>query len=134
MDRNPIRSKGTNRRLLQGRLPPTVKHVVKPRSSLKEYMPVGRGAYALQSAYVVRNQIRAGRHESMDKSADMHGYRGVHGEYHSSFQKITEEFGYYDLFLVDASNGRLVYTVKKEVDFGTSLYVGPTGQADWREW
>src|SRR4051794_9228868 len=66
---------------------PRLNTLVKPRSSLKEYMPVGRGAYALQSAYVVRNQIRAGRHESMDTSADMHGYRDVHGEYHSSFQK-----------------------------------------------
>ena len=49
----------------------------------------------------------------------------MHGVYHNSFRKIIEEFGYYDLFLIDTRSGQVIYTVQKEVDFATSLYVGP---------
>ncbi len=36
-----------------------------------------------------------------------------------------DKFGYYDVFLVDASTGRIVYTAFKELDFTTSLKDGP---------
>ncbi len=40
----------------------------------------------------------------------------------SSFR---QRFGYYDIFLVDAQSGDIVYTVFKELDFSTSLKDGP---------
>jgi class 3 adenylate cyclase len=104
---------------------PRLHTLVNPRGSFEEYMPLGRGAYALQAAYIVRNPFGTGTKQSFHQSNDLPGYSKAHGLFHPSFRKITDEFGYYDLFLVDTSNGRVVYTVEKEVDFATSLYIGP---------
>ena len=67
----------------------------------------------------------SGRKESLDTATDVPGYSKVHAKYHPSFRKLADEFGYYDVFLIDAGTGRIVYSVKKEVDFATSLYIGP---------
>jgi hypothetical protein len=104
---------------------PRLHQLVTPRGAIDEYLPVGGGAYALQAAFVVNNPFPTGRKEALDVSASIPGYSEVHARYHQSFRKITQEFGYYDLFLIDTSNGRIVYSVEKEVDFGTSLYIGP---------
>ena len=104
---------------------PRLHKLVTPRAAFDEYLPVGSGAYALQAAFVVNNPFPTGGKEALDASADVPGYSEVHARFHQSFRKITEEFGYYDLFLIDTSSGRIVYTVEKEVDFATSLYVGP---------
>ena len=49
------------------------------------------------------------------------------------FLEILLAFGYYDIFIVDHETGHIVYTVFKEVDYGTSLLTGPyskTNSAD----
>ncbi|MCK0102357.1 response regulator [Pseudohalocynthiibacter sp. F2068] len=40
----------------------------------------------------------------------------------SDFQK---RFGFYDVFLIEPNDGRIVYSVEREIDFGTSLFDGP---------
>jgi len=58
-------------------------------------------------------------------------YCAAHSRFHRSFKRLIDRFGYYDMFLVD-QQGRIVYTVVKEPDFGTSLLTGPykdTGMA-----
>ncbi len=44
-------------------------------------------------------------------------------KYEKIFKNITEDFGYYDLFLI-TKNGDVVYTVTKESDFGENLVKG----------
>jgi methyl-accepting chemotaxis protein len=39
--------------------------------------------------------------------------------------KFLSEFGFYDIFIVDPDNGKIVYSVFKELDFATSLKTGP---------
>ncbi len=34
-------------------------------------------------------------------------------------------FGFYDVFLIEPDDGRIVYSVEREIDFGTSLFDGP---------
>ena len=43
-------------------------------------------------------------------------YDDVHKKYHPSIKGFLEEFGYYDIFLVDTS-GNIVYSVFKELDY-----------------
>lgn len=43
-------------------------------------------------------------------------------QYMSEFRK---RFGFYDAFLVEPQDGRIVYSVEREIDFGTSLFNGP---------
>jgi PAS domain S-box-containing protein len=40
----------------------------------------------------------------------------------SQFQK---RFGFYDVFLIEPDDARIVYSVEREIDFGTSLFDGP---------
>ncbi|MCP4676679.1 MAG: HAMP domain-containing protein [Deltaproteobacteria bacterium] len=48
-------------------------------------------------------------------------YRAVHDKYHNVLKHYTSEYGYYDLFLIDSTNGGIAYSVFKEPDFGKSV-------------
>lgn len=104
---------------------PQLHKLVPSRTKFEDYLPVGHGPYYLQAAFLASNPFPVGRKDSLDTAKDVPGYSAVHAKYHPSFRKLANEFGYYDLFLVDTANGRVIYSVKKEVDFATSLYVGP---------
>ena len=93
------------------------------RSQSAEYMPVGLAPYLLQDEYIVRNphKDRAQLEDPRDGSA----YSRVHAKYHALYRRITERFGYSDLYLIDRRTGRIVYSVRKDPDFGTSLRTGP---------
>ena len=41
------------------------------------------------------------------------------------FQKYMSEYGYYDIFLIDAITGHVLYTAAKESDYGANLKTGP---------
>src|SRR4051812_20945337 len=73
---------------------PKLQKLVPARAAFENYMPTGRGAYALQQAFLVRNPFPTGSKELLEASGDVRGYSRVHAAYHRSFRKITEEFGY----------------------------------------
>ena len=52
-------------------------------------------------------------------------YGVKHAKYHPSIRKFLQQFGFYDIFIVDANSGKIVYSVFKELDFATSLVSGP---------
>ncbi|OIQ50606.1 Methyl-accepting chemotaxis protein I [Pseudodesulfovibrio hydrargyri] len=45
-------------------------------------------------------------------------YRAVHDRVFPLFKKYMEEYGYYDVFLMTADTGDVVFSVTKEADFG----------------
>ncbi|MCC7303062.1 MAG: SpoIIE family protein phosphatase [Bacteroidia bacterium] len=79
----------------------------------------------LQNLYIASNPNPVGEKHRLDASPDHSSYSSSHRKYHPVFRHFLEEFGYYDIFLIDAVSGNIVYTVFKEVDFGTSLTDGP---------
>ncbi len=46
-------------------------------------------------------------------------YKLVHDKYYGVFRRLVDTHGFYDIFLLDADNGDVVFTVTKEADFGT---------------
>ncbi|ACN17419.1 methyl-accepting chemotaxis protein [Desulforapulum autotrophicum HRM2] len=46
------------------------------------------------------------------------GYRSVHDLYFPTFKHYMEQYGYYDIFLMDTDHGDTFFTVTKELDFG----------------
>jgi len=82
-------------------------------------------AAVLQSLYIQENSHPLGSKHLLDAAADGSGYSKVHAGVHPYFRRYLEQFGYYDIFLVEPEQGRVVYSVFKEVDFGTSLLNGP---------
>ena len=79
----------------------------------------------LQNEYIVKNPNPLGEKFQLMRSEDSCTYSELHEQFHPFFLKYLMKFGYYDIFLVDTKNGNIVYTVYKEVDFGTSLEDGP---------
>ena len=68
----------------------------------------------------------------MDKPAHVEQgeYAGFHATIILTFVTL-EKFGYYDIFLVEPDNGRVVYSVFKELDYATSLVDGPYSQSNF---
>ncbi|MDF1874263.1 methyl-accepting chemotaxis protein [Sulfurimonas sp. SAG-AH-194-I05] len=58
-------------------------------------------------------------------------------EHEAFFQAYAKEYGYYDIFIICAAHGHVMYTQAKESDYGENLSSGPlkdSGLADvWRK-
>lgn len=90
------------------------------------YRPQAPAATYLQYHYIAANPYPVDQKEDLvDASEDQSSYGVVHRRLHPLFTKMLERFGYYDLFLVDIDTGAVVYSVRKETEFATSLYDGP---------
>jgi len=98
-------------------------HLARPR--LEDYLPFTPATLHLQYAYIVKNPYPADRRRDMQSSGDGSEYNAAHLRYHSIFRKIIDQFGYYDLYLIDSYTGRILYDVAKDRDFATSLQDGP---------
>jgi anti-anti-sigma regulatory factor/HAMP domain-containing protein len=92
---------------------------------LSAYWPEDALARSLQHLFISASPFAVGSKQLLDDSGAGVRYDEVHGRYHPLIRSFLERFGYYDVFLVDAATDRIVYSVFKEVDFGTSLETGP---------
>lgn len=88
-------------------------------------MPTEANEIYRQYRYIVENEHPLGEKDALDH-APLNGdsYDRAHQEYHPVFRSFLKKFGYYDIFLVDAKTGHIVYSVFKELDYGTSLQSG----------
>ncbi len=59
-------------------------------------------------------------------------YNNARDDYHGYFRDYLDEYGYYDLFLINPE-GQIVYSVEEEDDFGTSLVDGPYSDSNLAE-
>lgn len=83
-------------------------------------------AIALQNYYISQNPNPLGSKQDMIRPKGIQNdYTRVHAKYHSRFTDYLNRHGFYDVFLIDAKTGNLVYSVFKELDFATSLTTGP---------
>ena len=67
----------------------------------------------------------AERRKLLDDAGDGSDYSRLHAVYHPLMRAAAATVGFFDFMVADAKSGRLIYTVEKEVDFTTSLQVGP---------
>ncbi|NOI68521.1 methyl-accepting chemotaxis protein [Vibrio sp. 99-8-1] len=83
--------------------------------------------------YIKNNRNAMGSKHLLGAAEGDNAYNQAHKVYHPRFTEYLEKFDYYDIFLVDANNGDIVYSVFKELDYATSLQNGPyanSGLAD----
>jgi signal transduction histidine kinase len=67
---------------------------------------------------------------SKDRLLDPPGVYGkVHARYHPTLHRYQNAFGFYDVFLIDATSGRVLYTVFKESDLGIRLDAPPYSES-----
>ncbi len=79
----------------------------------------------LQNKYIIDNENPLGDKHFLSDTKENFKYNQVHKKYHPYFRQIIENFGFYDMFLVDLEKGNIVYSVFKEADYATNLYDGP---------
>lgn len=63
----------------------------------------------------------------LDDAGDGTEWSATHALYHPSYRRAAEQFGLLDLYLVEPTDARIVYSVEKRPDLGTSLVTGPYG-------
>ncbi|NCF69985.1 MAG: hypothetical protein GWP61_28920, partial [Chloroflexi bacterium] len=98
----------------------------------QEYLPSEKLPLAMQDIYISANPYETGSKHLLDNPGDSSRYSETHELYHPIIRDFLERFGYYDIFLVDPQ-GNIVYSVFKEVDFGTSLISGPYADTNFGE-
>ena len=91
----------------------------------KDFWPETENALILQNIYIANNKNEVGKNDLLIDAENKTSYANTHKEYHPLIRNYLKKFGYYDIFLVDIHTGNIVYSVYKEVDFGTSLITGP---------
>ena len=82
-------------------------------------------ALAAQSVYIASNPFEVGSKNEWEDSGNNTPYARHHAAQHSVLRSVIRTHGFYDLFIIRPDDGRVVYSVFKEIDFGTSLLSGP---------
>ena len=89
------------------------------------YEQLSEPARDLQTVYISNNHYPVGSKHLLQSNKDGLPYDLAHQKFHPDLAQFVTDFGYYDLFLVDATSGNVIYSVYKEVDFATNLINGP---------
>ena len=104
---------------------PMVRRLLGPDTPVKEFLPVGSAPYFLQDWYIVDNPHPTERRKLLDDAGDGSAYSKLHAIYHPLMRTAAATLGFFDYLMVDHKTGRIIYTVDKEPEFGTSLRAGP---------
>jgi len=86
--------------------------------------PLDTRSRLLQNLYIAENSNPVGSKDALEAASDGSRYSGLHKQYHPFIRRYLQEFGFYDIFLVN-NEGDVVYSVFKEVDYATNLQTGP---------
>jgi methyl-accepting chemotaxis protein len=81
-------------------------------------------AVALQAVYITSNPNPLGQKDKLVKADTDFPYSRAHTQFHPGFERALKLQGFYDFFLVDIATDNVVYTVFKELDFGSNLNNG----------
>lgn len=92
---------------------------------LARWMKINPVAEKLQHLYISDNPRKIGEKHLLMTAGDTSRYSSLHALYHPFFKEYLEEFAFYDIFLFEPKEGRIVYSVFKELDYGTSFVDGP---------
>lgn len=90
-------------------------------------------AVLAQLAYVKENVNPLGSKHKLDRATASTKYNEAHGDIHPNVRNYLEQFVLYDVFLIDAETEEVIYSVFKEVDFGTSMKSGPMAKSGLAE-
>jgi class 3 adenylate cyclase len=103
---------------------PQLRRILGREPDIKQYLPDGDAAYYLQYYYIVANPDPPDRRKLLDDARDGSAWSRQHAISHPLLRAAAASFGFFDLNLIDAKTGRIVYGVLKEVDLGAALRTG----------
>ncbi|NVO24044.1 methyl-accepting chemotaxis protein [Donghicola mangrovi] len=82
-------------------------------------------ALKMQQLFIADNPNKIGEKHLLDVPEAQSTYGRLHGTLHKGYRGQMQQYGFYDIFLIEPQEGRIVYSVFKEVDYGTRLVSGP---------
>src|SRR5207247_116050 len=88
-------------------------------------VPADDVTIALQALFIVNNPNPEASRDRLDRPVGAGRYGEAHARLKPVLRSMVRQFGYEDLFLIGHEDGRIVYTVAKKLEFGTSLLSGP---------
>jgi len=82
-----------------------------------------------QNIHTFTHELIKAHHEMGVQAHEPYPYKNpmvqeIYKNFDSYFQKYLEEYGYYDVFLICAKHGHVMYTAAKESDLGANLSMG----------
>ncbi len=99
---------------------------VKPINVADYISKLDTNTLALQKYFIADNPNPLGKKDKLVKPRNINtDYSTIHAKYHSRFKTYQKKWEFYDIFLVDADTGNVIYSVFKEMDYATSLKTGP---------
>jgi signal transduction histidine kinase len=91
----------------------------------EQWFPADPRIRALQYFFIAGNPHPAGSKDLLLTVPEAGLYGQVHSRYHPTLHRYQSAFGFYDIFLIEARQGRVLYTVLKEIDLGVTLSEAP---------
>ncbi len=97
---------------------------VEAKKEAKQYLPKNINGLIAQYLYIVENPNSSEKRYlyAMNKK-HTDDYSKQHVEYHNGMIALLEQFGLYDIFIINNA-GDVLYSVTKEMDYGTNLEEG----------
>jgi hypothetical protein len=108
---------------------PRLDKVAGSHTPLEGLMPTDPIARHLQADYIAHNPNPVGKGDKLLTGSGGSRYDAVHARYHPVLKRAAETVGFYDINLMDAATGDVVYTVAKEIDFASNMYNGAFTQS-----
>src|SRR3984957_12648535 len=108
---------------------PRLDKIAGSHTPLEGLMPVDPVARRLQADYIARNPFPAGEKDKLLAAPGGSPYDVAHARYHPLLKRAANTVGFYDINLMDAATGDVVYTMVKETDFGSNMYNGAFTQS-----
>lgn len=90
-----------------------------------DWFPDEPRTIALQRQFITANPHPVGAKDLWLQPTGLGAYGAAHARYHPTLHRYQGVFGFYDVFLIDARDGRILYTVFKEIDLGRRLTQAP---------
>jgi class 3 adenylate cyclase len=108
---------------------PRLDKVAGSHTPLEGLIPADPVARRLQADYIARNPNPVGEKDKLLAAPGGSPYDVVHARYHPLLKRAADTVGFYDINLMDAATGDVVYTVAKETDFASNMYNGAFAQS-----
>ena len=95
-------------------------------SEIQKYIAVlDDEAVVSQYYYLVKNKAPMGSKSKLNRGSDKSKYSKAHYKSHPGIRNFQEKFGYEDILMIESRKHRVIYSVKKNIDYGTDLTKGP---------
>jgi class 3 adenylate cyclase len=108
---------------------PRLDKIAGSHTPLEGLMPADPVARRLQADYIARNPNPVGEKDKLVAAPGGSRYDAAHARYHPLLKRAADTVGFYDINLMDAVTGDVVYTVAKETDFASNMYNGAFAQS-----